>query len=157
MSQSSPRFSPPLCTARTPRFLSLCTRCTREPRGHRSTRPRAGSVCQSTGAEPAARAVATSIRHYQHTTVPHSRAPQPPCPDCRDREPLPVHVTRAPRGYRAHGSASPGSCCARPGPGWAPRGCICPRRSVLLSETPMRGWPGSQCQGVSGRSGWGPD
>ena len=34
-----------------------------------------------------------------------------PCPDCRGREPLPVHATRAPR-VPGHGSASPGSCCA---------------------------------------------
>ena len=114
----------------------------------------------------AARAVATSTTHYhlaqpnpQRSRLPLSPIrvhPSRPCPDRRGREPLLVYVTRTPR--------VPGTRVCEPGELLCPppalvdspsRGASVPAgapRRAAEGGTPMRGWPGSECQEVSERS-----
>ena len=111
--------------------------------------------------------VATSTTHYhlaQHRTLREARLqlclirvhPSRSCPDRRDWDPLLVQVTRAPR--------VPGTRVCEPGEAAVlhhrllvdgpSRGASVPqeRRVGSKSGTPMRGWLGSRCQGVSERS-----
>ena len=111
---------------------------------------------------PAARAVAASITHYQHTTVPPPRAPQPPL----SGPPWPRASGSAcdshPESARHTGLRARGSCCGPPRllvdgssrSASVPAGALCgqQRAGLRCVDGSTRG-----ANSVSERSWWGPN